>query len=71
MFMDLDAVRKVFLPRREDCLHYLRSKMEEGVRYPYRGSSRVWKDGSMPKEVYAKKSMRKVTRTGSASLGHT
>ena len=43
-------MRKVFLPRREDCFDYLRSKRwKEGVKCVYCGSSKVWKDGLTPK----------------------
>ena len=52
--MDREAVREVFLPRREDCLEYLRKKgRKERVKGPYWGSSKVWTDG------YTQKSAKK------------
>ena len=48
--MDSEAVRCVFLPRREDCFEYLRSKRwKEGVRCPHCGSPNIWSDGFTPK----------------------
>ena len=48
--MDQDAVRQVFLPRREDCFNYLRSKRwKDGVKCFHCGSSNVWSDGFTPK----------------------
>ena len=48
--MDQEAVRSVFIPRREDCFEYLRSKRwKEGVKCPYCRSSNIWSDGSTPK----------------------
>lgn len=41
-----ELVKKVFLPRREDCLEYLRkAKWKTMVRCPYCCSSDVWSDG--------------------------
>jgi len=52
--MDSEAVREVFLPRREDCLEYLRKKRwKEGVKCPYCGSLKIWADG------YTRKGARK------------
>ena len=43
-------VKKVFLPKREDCLEYLRDvKWKETVRCPYCCSSDIWSDGVTPK----------------------
>jgi len=40
-------VKKVFLPKREDCLEYLREVRWGGtVRCPYCGSSDIWVDGA-------------------------
>jgi hypothetical protein len=48
--MDREAVREVFLPRREDCLEYLRKiRWKEGVKCPYCGSLKIWADGSTRK----------------------
>jgi len=46
-------VKKVFLPKREDCLEYLREIRWHGVvRCLYCGSNDVWSDGFTPcKEV--------------------
>jgi hypothetical protein len=44
--MDREAVREVFLPRREDGLESLRKKRwKEGVKCPYCGSSKIGVDG--------------------------
>jgi transposase-like protein len=52
--MDREAVREVFLPRREDCLEYLRKiRWKEGVKCPYCGSLKIWADG------YTRKGARK------------
>jgi predicted RNA-binding Zn-ribbon protein involved in translation (DUF1610 family) len=52
--VDREAVREVFLPRREDCLEYLRKKRwKEGVKCPYCGSLKIWVDG------YTRKGARK------------
>jgi len=52
--VDREAVREVFLPRREDCLEYLRKKRwKEGVKCPYCGSLKIWADG------YTRKGARK------------
>jgi transposase-like protein len=48
--MDREAVREVFLPRREDCLEYLRKiRWKEGVKCPYCGSLKIWADGDTRK----------------------
>jgi len=45
-----DLVKKVFLPKREDCLEYLQKVKWKGtVRCPYCCSSDVWSDGITPK----------------------
>ena len=45
--MDQEAVRQVFLPQREDCFKYLRSKRwKGGVKCPYCESSDIQSDGS-------------------------
>jgi hypothetical protein len=48
--MDREAVREVFLPRREDCLESLRKiRWKEGVKCPYCGSLKIWADGDTRK----------------------
>ncbi len=43
-------VKKVFLPKREDCLEYIREVRWHGiVRCPFCGSSDIWVDGTTSK----------------------